>query len=247
MVSQNIYDEAGFFAAYGKLKRSVEGLGAAPEWPILREYVGEVAGRRVLDLGSGFGWFCRWAAAGAAEVLGVDLSENMLAAARGASGPGVRYARGDLEDYAPEVGAWDVIYSSLALHYVAGVEGLFTRVAAGLRPGGRFVFSVEHPIFTAPRRAGFETREGRLVWPLTDYLEAGDRVTDWLAPGVVKRHRPVGAYVGALARAGLLVAGLEDWGPSAAEIAANPGWAGGRDCPYFLLVKAVRGGDGDER
>ena len=239
-MSQNIYDDVGFFAAYSRLRRSAEGLAAAPEWPVLRDWIGDIRGARVLDLGCGFGWFCRWAReAGAAAVLGVDLSENMLASARGATADGaISYERGDLESLDIAAAGWDLIYSSLALHYVAGVEALFGRVALGLRAGGRCIFSVEHPMFTAPSRPGIETREGRLVWPMDSYLRAGPRVTDWLAPGVVKQHRPVGAYVTALGRAGLVVDALEDWGPSEAEIAANPGWEGGRDSPNFLLVRS---------
>ena len=61
------------------LRRSIEGLDGAPEWPALRSMLPNMAGRRVVDLGCGFGWFSRWAAqAGAASVLGIDLSANML-------------------------------------------------------------------------------------------------------------------------------------------------------------------------
>lgn len=241
-MSQNIYDTEDFFAAYSRLRRSAEGLAAAPEWPILRDWLGEMAGRRVLDLGSGFGWFCRWAReAGAAEVLGLDLSENMLTAARAmTSDPAISYARADLETVEIEPARWDVIYASLVLHYIVGIEALFARVAAGLRPGGTFVFTVEHPLFTAPSKPGFETRADGMVWPLTHYLDAGPRVTDWLAPGVIKQHRPVGDYVSALIGAGLTVTGIVEWAPSEADVAANPGWAGGRHCPFFLLLRGEK-------
>src|SRR5262249_42418522 len=74
-VTQNIYDDAGFFAGYSRLRRSVDGLDGAPEWPTLRAMLPDVAGKRVVDLGCGFGWFCRFAReAGAAQVLGLDVS-----------------------------------------------------------------------------------------------------------------------------------------------------------------------------
>ena len=64
-MAQNIYDRPEF----------VEGLDGAPEWPALRAMLPDVDGLRVVDLGCGFGWFCRWARAhGASEVLGLDLS-----------------------------------------------------------------------------------------------------------------------------------------------------------------------------
>ena len=58
-MTQNIYDNESFFAVYSRLPRSVEGLDGAPEWPTLRAMLPEVSGRRAVDLGCGFGWFCR--------------------------------------------------------------------------------------------------------------------------------------------------------------------------------------------
>ena len=79
-MTQNIYDNPEFFAGYSQLRRSREGLDGMPEWATLRAMLPDLAGLRVVDLGCGFGWFCRWArAAGAASVLGLDVSENMLA------------------------------------------------------------------------------------------------------------------------------------------------------------------------
>src|SRR5689334_24832848 len=102
-MTQNIYDDPGFFAAYSQLGRSVEGLDGAPEWPALRALLPDPQGLKVLDLGCGYGWFCRWARdAGAADVLGIDVSKRMLARARAATqDPAIRYERADLEDFAP--------------------------------------------------------------------------------------------------------------------------------------------------
>ena len=60
-MAQNIYDQPDFFAGYSQLGRSVEGLEGAAEWPALRAMLPDVGGSRVVDLGCGFGWFCRWA------------------------------------------------------------------------------------------------------------------------------------------------------------------------------------------
>jgi len=78
-MSQNIYDKPVFFEGYAKLTRSVRGLDGAAEWPRLRSMLPEMKGLRVLDLGCGYGWFCRWAAEqGADSVRGLDLSTKML-------------------------------------------------------------------------------------------------------------------------------------------------------------------------
>jgi 2-polyprenyl-3-methyl-5-hydroxy-6-metoxy-1,4-benzoquinol methylase len=82
-MAQNIYDNAEFFAGYAQLPRQVHGLDGAPEWPAIRRMLPEVTGKRVVDLGCGFGWASRWMRReGAGRVLGLDLSENMISRAR---------------------------------------------------------------------------------------------------------------------------------------------------------------------
>ena len=242
-MSQNIYDDPGFFAGYSTLDRSVHGLDGAPEWPSLRALLPPLAGRRVVDLGCGFGWFCRWAAGqGAAGVLGVDLSERMLERARaGTSDPVVTYERGDLERLDLPAAAFEVAYASLSLHYVGDLDRLLATVHRALRPGGRLVASVEHPLFTAPTRPGWGTDgDGRRAWPVDAYLEEGPRITDWLAPGVVKQHRTFGTWMNRLVAAGFAIARVEDWGPTDAELAARPDLADERRRPTFLLLAADR-------
>ncbi len=237
-----MYDDPEFFAAYAQLDRSVHGLDGAPEWPALRAMLPPLPGRRVVDLGCGYGWFGRWAAdQGAASVLGVDLSERMLARARATTDDErVSYRRADLSSLELPPAAFDVAYSSLALHYLPQVEPVLVGVRRALAPGGVLVASVEHPIYTAPSVPGFVTGAGgRTVWPLDGYLDPGPRTTDWLAPGVVKYHRGVGDYVGALLRAGFTLTGLEEWGPSEEQVAENPEWADERERPLFLLLSAV--------
>ncbi|MBN8890024.1 MAG: SAM-dependent methyltransferase [Rhodospirillales bacterium 70-18] len=242
-MTQNIYDNDAFFAGYSRLGRSVEGLDGAAEWPALRAMLPGLAGRRVLDLGCGFGWFCRWARAqGAAEVLGLDVSENMLARARQAGeDPAIRYARANLEEVALPEAAFDLAYSSLTFHYIVAFERLLRRIHAALVPGGRLVFSMEHPIYMAPSRPGFVAdAEGRRVWPIDRYLEEGPRSTDWLAKGVVKQHRTIGTTLNLLLACGFTLTHVEEWRPTDAQIAARPALAVERDRPMFLLVAAQR-------
>ncbi|HTV44720.1 MAG TPA: class I SAM-dependent methyltransferase [Stellaceae bacterium] len=243
MATQNIYDDAGFFAGYCRLARSVEGLAGAPEWPALQALLPDLRGASVLDLGCGFGWFCRWARReGAADVLGVDVSENMLARARAdTADPAIRYVRADLEDFEPPGMQFHLVYSSLALHYLENLAALIGRVARLLVPGGNLVFSVEHPIFTAPTNPGWsEAAAGHRSWPVDAYLDEGPRRTNWLVTGVVKQHRTIATYLNLLIGCGLVLRHVAEWGPSAEQIAVHPEWADERRRPPFLLVAARR-------
>ena len=74
---RNIYDNSEFFAAYAEMGRSKDGLKAAGEWHQLQPLFPELQGKKVLDLGCGYGWHCKYAAQmGAAEILGIDSSEK---------------------------------------------------------------------------------------------------------------------------------------------------------------------------
>ena len=242
-MTQNIYDDPDFFAGYSGLPRSTGGLDDAPEWHALRALLPDPAGRRIVDLGCGFGWFCRWAAdEGAAAVLGLDVSEKMLSHAAATNAhPAISYRRADLETLAMPEQACDLAYSSLTLHYVADLHRLLATVHRALVPGGRFVFSMEHPIFMASARPGWIVNpEGGRTWPVDGYQVEGPRVTDWFAPGVIKQHRTLGTIVNLLIRTGFTLAHLEEWGPTDAQIAANPALAEERDRPMFLLAAADR-------
>lgn len=242
-MAQNIYDQPDFFAGYSQLGRSVQGLDGAAEWPALRAMLPPVAGRRVVDLGCGFGWFCRWARErGAAEVLGLDLSDRMLDRARAATAdPAIRYEKADLERLALPEARFDLAYSSLALHYVEDAAQLFTELHRALLPGGDFVFSTEHPIYMAPSQPGWAAdAAGRRIWPLDRYLVEGPRTTDWLAKGVVKHHRTIGTTLNGLIAAGFAIHHVEEFCPTPAQVAARPELAEELERPMFLLVSARR-------
>jgi len=242
-MTQNIYDNPEFFAGYGQLDRSKIGLAGMAEWPALRALLPDMKNKRVVDLGCGYGWFCRWALnAGARDVLGIDVSEKMLARARSEPGrDGIIYQRSDLETLMLPEAAFDVAYSSLVVHYVENLERLFGVIHRALLPGGSFVFSTEHPIYMAPRRPEWQIdSEGHKTWPLDAYLIEGPRSTNWLAPGVIKQHRMMGTTLNLLIRTGFVLRHVEEWRPSDQQIAERPEFAEELERPMFLFVAATR-------
>lgn len=240
-MAQNIYDRPEFFAGYSTLPRSEHGLDGAPEWPALRAMLPPLEGARVLDLGCGFGWYARWMRGqGAASVLGIDLSTRMLERARAMTDdPAVTYRRDDLESAELPRGAFDLVLSVLALHYIVDLAGLLARIHAALAPGGSLVVHMEHPIFMAPSRPAFtQDGEGRRIWPLDRYLVEGPRTTDWLAPGVVKQHRRLSTTLNLVIAAGFALTHVEEWRPTDADVAADPARAEELDRPMFLFFSA---------
>ena len=242
-MTRNIYDRPDFFQAYGRLPRSIQGLAGAPEWPSLQKLLPDLAGLRIVDLGCGFGWFARFAAEqGAASVLALDLSVNMLDRARAENAaPAIEYRVADLERLDLPAATFDLAYSSLAFHYVADFGRLVATLFQALRPGGQLVFTIEHPIFMASRRPGWlPTADGGRTWPVDHYAIEGERRTDWLAPGVVKQHRMLGTTLTSLIDAGFAIGRVEEWQPTDAQVAAMPTLAEELDRPMLLLVAARR-------
>jgi SAM-dependent methyltransferase len=242
-MAQNIYDTPEFFERYSEMPRSVHGLEGAPEWPAIQTLLPDLTGKQVVDLGCGFGWFARWARTqGAASVLGLDLSEKMLARANAQTNdPAIEYQLADLETLELPGSAFDLAYSSLALHYIEDFARLARMVFRALRTGSQFVFTIEHPIYMASTRPSWLTDEdGRRVWPVDHYAVEGRRTTDWLAPGVIKHHRMMATTVNTLIDAGFSIRRLIEWHPTMEQVAANPGLADELDRPMMLLVSAER-------
>lgn len=242
-MSQNIYDDPEFFAGYAQLPRSQQGLAAAPEWPSLQAMLPDLNGLNVLDLGCGYGWFCRNARQqGANQVLGIDLSRKMLDRAEAMTDdPSISYRLDDLANLSLPERTFDVAYSSLALHYLPDLTPLLNTVHQALKPGGRLVFSTEHPIYTCPTDHRWLTDDqGTRYWAIHRYQDEGQRTSDWLAPGVVKYHRTLATTLNAVMAAGFTLRHVDEWGPSAEQMASDNLLIEEAERPMFVLISAQR-------
>ncbi|WP_447873494.1 class I SAM-dependent methyltransferase [Serratia fonticola] len=238
-MSQNIYDNQTFFDGYAQLSRSVQGLDGAPEWSTIRSILPDLQGKKVVDLGCGYGWFCRSAREqGAAQVLGMDLSEKMLGKAKEMTkDPAIEYRQQDLEALQLPAASFDLVYSSLTLHYIEDLGKLFATVYQALVNGGEFIFTAEHPIYTAPKHQGWLVDEaGQKSWPINGYQQEGQRISNWLAEGVIKQHRMLGTYINLLVQQGFTIRYLNEWSPSAQQIADNPALDEEKERPMIFIL-----------
>ncbi len=146
-------------------------------------------------------------------MLGIDVSEKMLARSMATTrDSAIVYSRADMEQLELPRESFDLAYSSLALHYLEDLGGLMSKVYRSLVPAGNLVFSVEHPIFTAPANPQWSLDSaGRKTWPVDCYLDEGPRSTDWLAKGVIKQHRTLATYINTLLQSGFAISHVEEW------------------------------------
>lgn len=240
---QNIYDNPDFFSGYIQLPRQVRGLDGAPEWPAIRAMLPDLTGKRIVDLGCGFGWFARWAREqGADSVLGFDLSEKMLARAKtDTHDPAIEYKSVNLEELILPEASFDFVYSALAFHYIKDFDRLVKTVHRALIPGSHFVFIIEHPIYMAPMNPGWVTDEqGHKVWPVDNYSIEGERRTDWFVQGVLKYHRTIGTTLNTLIKSGFTVRHVEEFSPTEEQVKENPSFSEEVDRPMMLLISVQR-------
>jgi SAM-dependent methyltransferase len=240
---QNIYDDPQFFAGYSRLERFGAGWTKAFEYPSFMSLLPDVTGRRALDLGCGAGRLAHHlAASGAAEVIGVDLSERMLEVARAeCRHPRLTFQRASMEEAAFPPDRFDLTVSSFAFHYVADFRGLAQRIAGWLSPGGILVFSNEHPVYLSRATADGWVRDAdgrRLSWALDRYGEEGVREERWIADGVQKYHRMVSTIMNDLIAAGLAIERVLEPMPDEEMLRRHPEWVDEGKRPFCLLVRA---------
>ena len=237
------YDDEVFFRKYSQMDRSRKGLDGAGEWHELQKLLPDFQGKSVLDLGCGYGWHCKYAAGqGAARVLGVDLSARMLAEAAARNGDGrIEYRQGDMEELELPEGSFDVVLSSLAFHYVRAFPALVRNISGWLKPGGEFIFSVEHPVFTAYGSQDWHyDGDGKILhFPVDRYFLEGQRDTVFLGERVRKYHRTLTSYLDLLLKDGFFLRRVVEPQPPE-EMMCLPGMRDELRRPMMLLVSAVK-------
>ena len=238
----NEYDDPKFFEMYSQMARSKQGLDAAGEWHQLKKLFPPVSGKAVLDLGCGYGWHCRYAAGrGASRVLGLDISEKMLAEAERRGREGIEYRLCGIEDYEYPPEEWDLAVSNLALHYIADLDAVYKRVFTTLTPSGVFLFNIEHPAFTAGvNQDWIYAPDGTpQYWPIDGYFTTGERTTNFLGCRVKKQHHTLTQILGGLLQCGFTLTAVEEAQPPE-DMLGQPGMADELRRPMMLLVKAVK-------
>ncbi len=244
--------------------------GVANEWDVYRKYViapsmaevmPPVAGLRMLDIGCGEGVHTRSLAERGASMVGIDLSGNMITAAREQEATlqqGIEFhvASGrDLNMLADE--SVDAVVSYMAMMDMADYAGCIAEVARMLKPGGWLQFAITHPCMDAPICKTYFDEDGKKVGrivgnyfalhPLTDE----QKVSRWFwhhAPAdqrkearnfeIPRFYRTVSQYVNTVIEAGLTLAGIHEPYASDESIAAYPHIADTRNWCYMLIVQA---------
>ena len=201
-MKENKYDDKIFYEKYSQMNRSKEGLSGAGEWETLKGMLPDFKGKRMLDLGCGYGWHSIYAMEnGASSVVGIDISQNMLKVAKEKTHfSEVEYICGAIEDMDFKEESFDIVLSSLAFHYIKDYKELIEKINKVLKPNGILIFTVEHPVFTAYGTQDwyYDNNKEILHFPVDNYYYEGKRIANFLGEDVVKYHRTITTYLNTL-------------------------------------------------
>ncbi len=171
--------------------------------PAMIALAGDVAGRNILDAGCAAGALSAALRERGARLTAVDASQGMVTLTQQRLGPDTRVLRADLAEPLPfGTGEFDDVVASLVLHYLEDWSGPLTELHRVLKPGGRLILSVNHPII----------RE--VVYPKEDYFETSpyteEYTFDGQAASLTFYHRPLHAMTDAFGRAGFTISTISE-------------------------------------
>jgi SAM-dependent methyltransferase len=184
-------------------------LNAYYERPATLALAGDVAGRRILDAGCGSGPLSAALRDRGAVVTGLDSSAGMLELARRRLGDDADLHLADLGRPLPfPDGAFDDVVASLVLHYLEDWAAPLAELRRVLKPGGRLIASVNHPIQGHP-----VVRPGADYW--ATYLWS-DEITTATGESYVLAnwHRPLPAMIDAFIAAGFRISAISEPPPA---------------------------------
>ncbi|MFR7591735.1 MAG: class I SAM-dependent methyltransferase [Longibaculum sp.] len=242
-MKENKYDDDIFFQKYSQMNRSQQGLEGAGEWIEFQKLLPDFQNKDVLDLGCGYGWHCLYAKKhGASHVLGTDISQKMLEVAKEKSQDyNIDYVCQAMEDLEFKDEQFDIILSSLAFHYVQDYNDLIQKIVKWLKPTGKLIFSVEHPVFTAyGTQDWFYNETGDILhFPVDNYYYEGQRDAIFLGEHVIKYHRTLTTYLNTLLCNGLTITHIVEPQPPQ-HMMDIPGMKDEMRRPMMLLVSCQK-------
>lgn len=227
MSKQNIYDNDIFFNEYKQLRKREFTANNLIEIPALLSLLPDLKDSVILDLGCGFGEHCKlFVEMGARKVVGIDISQKMIEAAKlKNSSSQIEYLQLAMEDINTLRQKFDLVVSSLAMHYVENFKELVEDINNLLSEDGILVFSQEHPFVTCHSKGDRWTRDfsgEKLFANISNYGVEGQRKTDWFVENVEKYHRTFSTISNTLTTSGFKIEKILEPIPENAILTAFP-------------------------
>lgn len=194
------------------------------EVPNFRRLLPSLKGKKLLDIGCGSGENCIYYVDKGAKVIGIDQSKRLIEISKNKF-PKAKFFVIDMERMNFSKNSFDVITSSLAVHYAKSLPRFFRSVSNILKKGGYFIFSLENPVVEGRERFVSKNKKyvlmgsvknmstGKKKW-YGKYFEEGTRTSDWKEGFVIKfYHYTMQTYIQSLLKAGFEIIDYIDCRP----------------------------------
>jgi len=237
-----IYDDEQFFNNYIELRSKPDNYNDFIEQPNILRLISNVVGKKVLDIGCGFGTLtATLSKMNPIKVMGIDNSAKMLEMARKLNKvKNVEYRHFDANDIDKIGEKFDLVCSSLTFHYIADFTALIKKIHDILNDNGQLIFSQEHPILTAGEM-GVTVSDLSEGINLKNYSQDGERKVRWLGKDVIKYHRKFSTIINALHDNGFVVETVVEPIPPLELIEKNKRMLAELQRPSYLMIKTKRG------
>lgn len=248
------YDNDYFFNSYKTLRADPLSYNEVIEFPEIKKQLPEMKDKHVLDIGCGFGHLLKYFQKfHPAPLTGIDVSKRMIDECR--NDPELNEARfyhGDIMEITPGVingvthsVTFDLIISSLTLHYVEDFPGLIEKISRWMDSNATLLFTIEHPIQTASKSKEVINKDTEgLYLRLDHYFDESIRTSYWDGTDyeVTKYHHRLDTVINSLIHSGLTIEYVKDLGDSqeALEKYDKKRIHRLQTFPPFLMVKAVK-------
>lgn len=241
-----IYDDNSFFNNYLDLRNKKNNYNDLIEQPIVFSLLGDLHGKSALDIGCGYGAMTKkLIEAGATNALGIDVSENMISKAIAENtNPNIHYKVLNAEHLGRLNQKFDVIVSCLAIHYIENFAKLFSDIYNLLNDNGIFVFSMEHPTYTASIKSQewIEDESGKATGFVMDhYGYEGERNIEWLGKAIKKYHHKTDTTINALIENKFILEKVIEPSPSEELMQKVPKTIHELHRPAYLIIKCHKG------
>ena len=245
MKEQNIYDNKDFFLGYQNLRDDLS-ANELIEIPQLFKLIGNVENLAVLDLGCGTGSHARkLIEKGAKKVVGIDLSNNMInEAIKNTKSEKIEYKVMSMNDIDKLDEKFDMVVSTLAIHYIEDYDTLCKNVYNLLVDGGRFIFSYGHPMDSCAILDDYSKNyviiNDKKYFLISDYNNEGKRVSHWFVDGVETYHRNMSHLVNGLIDAKFKFERMEESSVTDEIIKLKPKYKEQKDHSYYVYFKCKK-------
>jgi len=124
------------------------------------------------------------------------------------------------------------------MNYIEDLQSVFQQIHEALRPGGRMVLTVEHPVITS----NFENLGSgrRTNWLVDDYFQSGARPHEWMGQEVIKYHHPLDDWLDMVQNSGLQLERLRESRPSRENFQSQEEYERRLRIPLFLFIAALK-------